>query len=252
MRRGLVRSRTEAAEAIGHGKVLVKGVPVTRAAALIDPAVPITMARPGKPFVSRGGEKLDAALVRLDVAVAERRWVDVGASTGGFTDCLLRRGAAFVIAIDVGYGQLHWDLRNDERVIVLERTNIRSLARGQLPWSAQGVVADLSFISLALVLPGLVTIAEPAADFVVLVKPQFELDRASVGKGGVVRDPHSWRRAMLRVVAAAADLDLGVAGAVSSHLPGPAGNREFFLHLRRGADGDAQRAIEGVLSEVTG
>jgi 23S rRNA (cytidine1920-2'-O)/16S rRNA (cytidine1409-2'-O)-methyltransferase len=250
VRRGLVRSRSEAASAIDEGKVMVRGLPVTRAAALVDAAAPITLSGTPRRFVSRGGEKLHAALEQLGVAVAGRRWLDAGASTGGFTDCLLQRGAVSVIALDVGYGQLHWELRKDHRVVVLERTNVRSLATGQLPWTPEGVTADLSFISLTLALPGLVAVADPGADFVLLVKPQFELERGSVGKGGVVRDPRAWRRALLRVTAAADDVALGVVGAAASPLPGPAGNREFFLHLRRGAPADPPSVIEDVLSEV--
>jgi 23S rRNA (cytidine1920-2'-O)/16S rRNA (cytidine1409-2'-O)-methyltransferase len=243
-------SRSEAARAIDGGRVLVKGMPVQRAATLVDPAAPITIAGEGSRFVSRGGEKLDAALERLDVTVAGRRWLDAGASTGGFTDCLLQRAAAAVIALDVGYGQLHWRLRRDPRVHVLERINVRSVDRARLPWKADGVVADLSFISLTLVLPNLVTLAEPGADFLVLVKPQFELDVGSVGKGGVVRDPDLWERAMQRVLHAALQLELEVVGATASQLPGPAGNREFFLHLRRDGGGSPEEAIARAIAEA--
>jgi 23S rRNA (cytidine1920-2'-O)/16S rRNA (cytidine1409-2'-O)-methyltransferase len=245
-------SRSEAARAIDGGRVLVKGMPVQRAATLVDAAAPITIAGTGGRFVSRGGDKLDAALDRFDVTVVGRRWLDAGASTGGFTDCLLQRGAAVVVALDVGYGQLDWRLRGDPRVHVLERTNVRSVSLAVLPWQAAGVVADLSFISLTLVLPNLVTLAEPGADFVLLVKPQFELDPGSVGKGGVVRDPGLWRRAMQRVVATSHELGLEVVGATASQLPGPAGNREFFLHLRRGDGGSPEEAIARAISEAPG
>jgi 23S rRNA (cytidine1920-2'-O)/16S rRNA (cytidine1409-2'-O)-methyltransferase len=245
-----MRSRSEAARAIDGGRVMVKGMPVQRAATLVDPAAPITIAGAASRFVSRGGDKLDAALEDLDVTVTDRRWLDAGASTGGFTDCLLQRGAAVVVALDVGYGQLDWRLRGDPRVLLFERVNVRSAQQAALPWRAQGVVADLSFISLTLVLPNLVTLAEPGADFVLLVKPQFELDRGSVGKGGVVRDPGLWRLAMQRVVAAAHDLGLQVAGATASQLPGPAGNREFFLHLRRDGGGGPEEAIARAISEA--
>lgn len=227
---------------------MVKGVPAGKAAALVDAAVPITIVGDAPRFVSRGGEKLEAALDRFDVTVAGRKWLDAGASTGGFTDCLLQRGADSVIAVDVGYGQLDWRLRGDPRVELLERTNIRSVDANVLPWRAQGVVADLAFISLALVLPNLVALAKPDADLVLLVKPQFELDRASVGKGGVVRDRSSWRRALERVVAKASDLGLGVAGATASPLPGPAGNREFFLHLNAAAGRSSEDAIDHAIA----
>jgi 23S rRNA (cytidine1920-2'-O)/16S rRNA (cytidine1409-2'-O)-methyltransferase len=250
VRRGLMKSRSEAARAIDGGRVLVKGMPALRAATLVDPAAPITIAGAGSRFVSRGGDKLDAALERLDVTVAGRRWLDAGASTGGFTDCLLQRGATAVVALDVGYGQLDWQLRGDPRVHVLERINARSVDPSALPWSAEGVVADLSFISLTLVLRNLVVLAEPGADFVLLVKPQFELDAASVGKGGVVRDPVLWQRAIQRVVAGAHDLELEVAGVTASQLPGPAGNREFFLHLRRDGGVPLEEAIARAIAEA--
>ena len=199
------------------------------------------------PFVSRGGAKLDGALQDLDVTVRDRSWLDAGASTGGFTDRLLQGGAARVIAVDVGYGQLDWKLRNDPRVVVLERTNVRNLTGGDLPFAPEGVVADLSFISLTVVLPALVGVAAGDADLVLLVKPQFEVGKGKVGKGGVVRDAGLWKEALLRVVDAAAAEGLGLAGATPSRHPGPAGNREFFVHLRAGAAGSAElidRAVE--------
>ncbi len=235
VRRGLVTSRAEAKVAVENGNVLVNGVRATRCATLVGPDVPIALAGPTRRFVSRGGDKLDGALDRLGLDVAHRRWLDAGASTGGFTDCLLQRGASAVVAVDVGYGQLDWGLRNDERVIVIERSNVRDLKADSLPWVPEGVVADLSFISLELVLPALVGAADPEADFVVLVKPQFEVGRDHVERGGVVRRPALWASAMRSVTRAAAELGLGVAGATASHLPGPAGNREFFVHLKRGA-----------------
>jgi len=199
------------------------------------------------PFVSRGGAKLNDAFDDLEVAVEGRLWLDAGASTGGFTDRLLQGGATKVIAADVGYGQLDWTLRNDPRVVVLERTNVRNLSPGDLPFAPDGVVADLSFISLTVVLPALVRLATPAADFVLLVKPQFEVGRDKVGKGGVVRDPDLWRGALASVVEAAAREGLGLAGATPSRHPGPAGNREFFVHLKAGASGRGDlldRAVE--------
>lgn len=249
VRRKLAASRTEAKRAIADGKVLVRGVPVTRPAALVSPDAPVTLSRPPAPFVSRGGEKLDGALRRFGIAVAGRRWLDLGASTGGFTDRLLQGGASAVVAVDVGYGQLHWRLRSDERVVVLERTNARTLTRTDLPWPADGVVGDLSFISLTLVIPAVASVTERDADVVLLVKPQFEVGKQEVPKGGVVRDPELWRSAIATVVDAAAHHGLGLVDAVVSALPGPAGNREFFVHLRRDAPANPT-AIASAVEEV--
>jgi 23S rRNA (cytidine1920-2'-O)/16S rRNA (cytidine1409-2'-O)-methyltransferase len=250
VRRGLAPSRGQARRAIEAGKVLVRGIPAGRAATLVSPNDPIVIDAPGARFVSRGGDKLDGALARLDVTVAGRRWLDAGASTGGFTDRLLKGGATAVIAMDVGYGQLDWVLRNDDKVTVLERTNVRHLTPGDLPWEPDGVVADLSFISLALVLPALAGVASSEADFVLLVKPQFEVGRESVGKGGVVRDGSLWEAALRRVTDAGRALGLGLVGAVAAEPPGPAGNREFFVHLRRGAPDDAD-VIRAAIREAT-
>lgn len=206
-----------------------------RAATLVAAEVSIRLAGPARPFVSRGGEKLDGALDRLQVAVADRTWLDAGASTGGFTDCLLQRGARHVVAVDVGYGQLDLRLRNDPRVTVLERTNVRNLDAAALPERAEGVVADLSFISLRVVMGALVTCAAPDADLLLLVKPQFEAGPERVGRGGVVKDPEVWVATMEDVVAAGEGHGVGLAGATYAEPPGPAGNREFFVHLRRGA-----------------
>ena len=247
MRRGLAASRAEAQRLIAEGGVLVGGIPVQRASTMVKESDAVTVAGDRMPFVSRGGAKLDGALRDLDVTVRGRSWLDAGASTGGFTDRLLQGGATKVIAADVGYGQLDWKLRNDPRVVVLERTNVRNLTRADLPFVPDGVVADLSFISLTVVLPALVVVAAPGADLVLLVKPQFEVGKGKVGKGGVVRDATLWREALARVVEAATDVGLGLAGATPSRHPGPAGNREFFVHLRAGAAGAAElidRAVE--------
>jgi 23S rRNA (cytidine1920-2'-O)/16S rRNA (cytidine1409-2'-O)-methyltransferase len=251
VRHGLVTSRTAAQRAIESGSVIVGGLPAARAATLVSPETPISIRSAGPRFVSRGGDKLDGALERIEVAVEGRRWLDAGASTGGFTDCLLRRGAAAVAAVDVGYGQLDWGLRNDERVRVIERTNVRALDAATLPWEPDAAVADLSFISLTLVLPALAAVVPGHdADLVVMVKPQFEAGRGAIERGGVVRDPAVWRTALERVARAAATEGLAVSAAVPSHLPGPAGNREFFLHLRRAAAGD-DGAIERAIQEVS-
>lgn len=251
VRRGLARSRADAKRAIEEGVVVVGGMPAKQASTLVSPDASIALAATPQRFVSRGGEKLDGALERIDVTVAGRRWLDAGASTGGFTDRLLQGGAAAVVAADVGYGQLDWRLRNDERVVVMERVNVRSLRAGDLPWPAEGVVADLSFISLTVVLAALLDVAAPDAPFVLLVKPQFEVGREFVGRGGVVRDPRSWRDAIERVVGEAEKLGLGLAAVVPSRLPGPAGNREFFVHLQRGAEVQPG-SIDAAVDEVRG
>jgi len=204
---------------------------------------PIALEAPGRRFVSRGGEKLDAALDRFGIDVAGRDALDAGASTGGFTDCLLRRGAAHVTAVDVGYGQLAWRLRKDPRVTVLERTNVRDLGPGQLPHVPGVVASDLSFISLRLALPALAGVAGPGADFVLLVKPQFEAGRQDVGKGGVVGDPAVWDRVLHEIAAACDRLELPPRGVMASPLLGPAGNVEFLLHAR--AERDSVPAAQG-------
>jgi 23S rRNA (cytidine1920-2'-O)/16S rRNA (cytidine1409-2'-O)-methyltransferase len=226
-------------------------MPARRAATLVSPDDPIVVVAEGPRFVSRGGNKLDGALARLDVVVEGKRWLDAGASTGGFTDRLLQGGAIAVCAVDVGYGQLDWRLRNDERVEVIERTNVRLLEPGDLPWVPDGVVADLSFISLSTVLPALRRVAGGEADHILMVKPQFEVGKARVGKGGVVRDPGSWRDAVAAVVATAEGLGLGLVTAVPSEVPGPAGNREFFVHLRPGVESD-EGAIDRAIEEASG
>ena len=251
VRRGLAKSRAEAKLAIEAGLVNVNGVAASRPTTLVAPDTPVTIAGEVRRFVSRGGDKLDGALSRMQVAVEGKRWLDAGASTGGFTDCLLQRGATAVVAVDVGYGQLDWRLRNDERVVVMERVNVRELRPNDLPWPPDGIVADLSFISLRTVLPVLVDVARPGADIVLMVKPQFEVGRANVGKGGVVKDPGLWTEAIEAVVETAQGLGLGLVAATASDLPGPAGNREFFTWLRAGAPGDIA-AIDNAVAEASG
>lgn len=229
----------------------VGGAPANKAATQVAADVPVAVTPPPATYASRGGHKLAGALERLDVRVAGRWCLDAGASTGGFTDVLLRAGARRVVAVDVGYGQLAWRLRTDERVVVLDRTNVRHLQPEDVPPPPPDLVtADLSFISLALVLPALARVAAPAADHVLLCKPQFEAGRQAVGKGGVVRDPGVWAGALTRVVAAAAEQGLGVAGVVPSSLPGPAGNVEFFVHLRAGGGADPDAAVTGAIAEA--
>jgi len=249
VRRGLVASRAEARRAIEDGLVEVNGVKAEKVATMVASATPVALAGPLAPFVSRGGVKLDGALERFQLDVSGRRWLDAGASTGGFTDCLLKRGASQVAAVDVGYGQLDWSLRNDERVTVIERANVRDLTLDMIPWQPDGVVADLSFISLRLVLPALAGVAVDDADIVVMVKPQFEVGRDAVGSGGVVRDPELWRSAVRGVIDRAAELGLGPAGIVPSGLPGPAGNREFFVWLRRDTSSDPE-GLEAAIAEA--
>lgn len=249
VRRGLARSRADAKDAIEQGHILIRGVPATRATTMVSEEDPLTLAGPPARYVSRGGEKLDGALAKLEVVVAGRQWMDLGASTGGFTDRLLQGGAAAVVAVDVGYGQLDWKLRNDPRVHVLERVNARHLTAGDLPFAPSGVTADLSFISLSVVLPAAVEVATEDADFVLMVKPQFEVGRDAVGRGGVVRDPELWRDAIEKVVKAAETLGLGLVDSTVSALPGPAGNREFFVHLRAAVTSD-RSAIDRALGEV--
>jgi 23S rRNA (cytidine1920-2'-O)/16S rRNA (cytidine1409-2'-O)-methyltransferase len=248
VRRGLVPSRQAASRAVADGKVLVGGVPATRPSTLVAPAEPVTLLAPARPFASRGGEKLDPVLERLGLDVAGRRCLDAGASTGGFTDVLLHRGAAEVVAVDVGYGLLDWRLRGDPRVRVLDRTNVRTLRAVDIDGPVGLVVADLSFISLVTVLPALAAAALPDADLLLLVKPQFEVGRAAAGRG-VVRDPAQWARALRRVAEAAAGHGLGVAAVHPSPRPGPAGNVEFFLHLRAGAAALEPGAVEAALAE---
>ena len=227
VRRGLARSRDQAADLIAAGRVAVSGQTAVKAASQVALDAPITIQQVSDEpeYVSRGGHKLAGALAAFDgLVVTGRRCLDAGASTGGFTDVLLRRGAAHVVAVDVGYGQLAWSLQTDERVTVLDRVNVRILSPAQVAPPPQVVVADLSFISLALVLPALVACAAPEADFVVMVKPQFEVGKELVG-GGVVRDPALRADAVAGVAEAAAGLGLGVAGVTASPLPGPAGQR---------------------------
>jgi 23S rRNA (cytidine1920-2'-O)/16S rRNA (cytidine1409-2'-O)-methyltransferase len=238
VRRGLARSREQAASLVTARRVLVAGQAAAKPATQVAPGDPITITEgaAGPGYVSRGGWKLAGALAAFPALRVEgRRCLDAGASTGGFTDVLLRAGAAHVIAVDVGYGQLAWALRTDERVTVLDRVNVRQLRPDQVAPAPDLVTADLSFISLGLVLPALVACASPDADFVLLVKPQFEVGKDRVGNGGVVRDPELRREAVAAVAAAASAQGLGVAGVVASPLPGPSGNVEYFLWLRRGA-----------------
>lgn len=235
MRRGLVASRRQAQELIAAGRVTVGGAPALKAARLVGPGEPVLVAGDGPRFVSRGGEKLDGALDRFDVVVEGARALDAGASTGGFSDCLLQRGAASVTAVDVGYGQLHERVRDDPRVEVHDRTNIRDLQPGDLGEPFDLVVADLSFISLRLVLGALLGLATPTADLVLLVKPQFEAGKAEAARGrGVIRDPQVWRQVLAAIRDALDAHGAAIMDAMVSPLPGADGNVEFLVHLRPG------------------
>lgn len=238
VRRGLVESRTRARELVVSGRVRLDGVVVTKPARQMDPAQAIVIDEvAGDDYVSRGAHKLAGALDSLGErapVVAGRRCLDAGASTGGFTDVLLRRGAASVVAVDVGYGQLAWRLREDPRVEVHDRTNVRTLLPRDVAPAPELVVGDLSFISLTLVLPALVGVTRPDADFLLMVKPQFEIGRERLGHGGVVRDPAQHVETVEVVARAAIRLGLGVWAVEASQLPGPAGNVEYFLAMRAG------------------
>ena len=247
--RGLFESRSRAAAAVLAGEVRLAGRPASKAGQLVDPEVAIEVAAP-PPYVSRGGVKLANALDALGVPVDGRECLDVGASTGGFTDCLLQRGAAHVVALDVAYGELDYRLRSDPRVTVIERANARSMSPDQLPYRPSLVVMDLSFISLTKVLPAVISCVDDAFDCLAMVKPQFEVGKGNVGKGGVVRDPALRRSAIAAVAGAAAELGCAVMGFAPSGLPGPAGNLETFAWLaegtREGALGDVAAALEEI------
>ncbi|MET7641651.1 TlyA family RNA methyltransferase [Streptomyces sp. NPDC005438] len=253
VRRKLARSREHASQLIAAGRVTVAGTVAGKAATQVETSVALVVREDDSDpdYVSRGGHKLAGALAAfgpLGLAVAGRRALDAGASTGGFTDVLLRAEAAGVVAVDVGYGQLAWSLRSDPRVVVRDRTNVRELTPEALDGELVDlVVGDLSFIPLRLVLPALVRCAKPDADLVLMVKPQFEVGRERLGSGGVVRSPELRAEAVRTVAAEAAELGLGVLGVTASPLPGPSGNVEYFLWLRAGAPpldaGDVERAV---------
>jgi 23S rRNA (cytidine1920-2'-O)/16S rRNA (cytidine1409-2'-O)-methyltransferase len=242
VRRGLARSRQQAAELIGSGRVTINGMPAAKPATAIAVGAALTVeGADERNWVSRGAHKLIGALDAFGLAVDDRRCLDAGASTGGFTEVLLDRGAREVVAVDVGYGQLAWSLRNDPRVTVLERTNVRDVSAQAIGGPVDLVVADLSFISLATVLPALTSCASDGADIVPMVKPQFEVGKDRVGAGGVVSDPQLRAGAVLAVAHRAAELHWHTVDVTASPLPGPSGNVEYFLHLRA----DTDRPLEG-------
>ncbi|HKS47933.1 MAG TPA: TlyA family RNA methyltransferase [Amycolatopsis sp.] len=235
VRRGLARSREHASTLISEGKVIVRGMVASKSATGVEADAAIVVRGGDDPgWASRGAYKLLGALEAFeDLTVAGKRCLDAGASTGGFTDVLLRRGARTVVAVDVGRGLLDWRLQTDERVVVLDRTNVRNLTPDQIGGQVDLVVGDLSFISLRLVLPALAACALPGADLVPMVKPQFEVGKHRLGSGGVVRDPQLRAAAVLDVLAAAERFGLYTHGVVASPLPGPSGNVEYFVRLRR-------------------
>ncbi|MEV6795822.1 TlyA family RNA methyltransferase [Streptomyces sp. NPDC051320] len=253
VRRSLARSREHAGQLIAAGRVTVGGATATKAATQVETSAAVVVRKDDSDpdYVSRGGHKLAGAFTAfepLGLKVAGRRALDAGASTGGFTDVLLRAGAAQVVAVDVGYGQLAWSLQSDDRVTVKDRTNVRELtleAIGGTPVDL--VVGDLSFIALGLVLPALVRCAGPGADLVLMVKPQFEIGKDRLGSGGVVRSPQLRAETVRTVARQAAELGLGVRGVTASPLPGPSGNVEYFLWLRADAPAldpaDVDRAV---------
>lgn len=236
---GIAPSRQRAQALILAGEVLVDGQPLTKAGCLLNPTVELRLREQPLPYVSRGGVKLAAALDQFDLQCADAVALDIGASTGGFTDCLLQRGTRHVFAVDVGYGQLAWKLRQDSRVTVIERCNARhlmpDLLRANLDdptaWPPTIAVIDVSFISLTLVLPAVCRCLDPGSPIVALVKPQFEAGRDQVGKGGVVRDPDARQRAIRKVVDWATQQGYTLDGGIDSPLPGPKGNVEHLLLL---------------------
>ncbi len=254
VRRGLARSRGEAADLVLAGRVRVSGQAASKPATQVSASTPLLVveSHPGPAYASRGAYKLIAALEQFapaGLAVADRRCLDAGASTGGFTDALLRGGAREVVAVDVGYGQLAWSLRTHERVRIVDRTNVRNLTPAQIEGPVDLAVADLSFISLRVVLPALIDCVRAGGDLLPMVKPQFEVGRSRLASGGVVRDPALRAEAVLSVAQAAGSHGWGVAGLARSPLPGPAGNVEFFIWLRTDApplDEAAVRALTAV------
>lgn len=255
VRRGLARSREHAATLIAAGRVEVHGVVARKPATGVGPdaSLRVTADDDAQPdYVSRGGHKLAGALAAFGgLAVAGRRCLDAGASTGGFTDVLLRAGARQVVAVDVGYGQLAWSLRTDERVRVIDRTNVRTLTPEVVGGPVDLTVADLSFISLPLVLPALIACTAADGDIVPMVKPQFEVGRQRLGSGGVVRDPAERAAAVRGVAEVAERLGWPARGVARSPLPGPAGNVEFFLWLRQNGPRRGDDTSEGIADDTT-
>ncbi len=256
VRRGMASSGEEARRLISARRVTVGGLVAEKPARMVLDSEPVDVRPPkSEEFASRGGHKLAGALNDFSRKglhpPAGRICLDAGASTGGFTDVLLRADAAQVLAVDVGYGQLIWRLQQDPRVVVIDRTNVRYLSREELPATPSLVVGDLSFISLKLVLPALISVCETDGDLVLMVKPQFEVGRNRLGKGGVVTDPAARAAAVQQVAAAAEDHGWGALEVTQSSLPGPAGNLEYFLWLRQGAARSTEEEITQVCDQDT-
>ena len=248
VRRHLARSREQAQELISAGHVRVGGLVATKAASQVDENAAIKL-RAGEQddYVSRGAHKLIGALDKFGIDVTEKVALDAGASTGGFTDVLLRRGIGHVYCVDVGYGQLAWKISQDERVTVIDRTNVRNLNTEILGTTVDLIVADLSFISLETVLPALSSVLRPDGDAFLMVKPQFEVGKDLLGAGGVVDSPELRIASVAKIAKKAFSLGLGTAGVVASPLPGPSGNVEYFLWLRQGA---AQPSLDDIATAI--
>jgi|TARA_B110000196_G_scaffold4892_1_gene4390 23S rRNA (cytidine1920-2'-O)/16S rRNA (cytidine1409-2'-O)-methyltransferase len=256
VRRGLAVSRVQAQELVAASKVLVSGAIADKPTRLVSPADPVILTVEKSRFVSRGGDKLQAAIDAFKIVVTGSRVIDAGASTGGFTDCALQSGAAIVVAVDVGHGQLHERIRRDERVKVWERTNVRNICADEIGGPADLVVADLSFISLRTVLSNLADFLEQQGDLVMLVKPQFEASRKEADRGrGVIRDPKVWQRVLHEVATAVDAAGLAVIGLIHSPLLGGNGNSEFLMHARKSesstySDIDVDTLITQIILEV--
>ncbi|ONI89062.1 16S/23S rRNA (cytidine-2'-O)-methyltransferase [Saccharothrix sp. ALI-22-I] len=252
VRRGLARSREHATQLVAEGRVTIRGTVATKPATAVETDTALVVRDTDDPnYASRGAHKLVGALEAFDtITVKGRRCLDAGASTGGFTDVLLREGARQVVAADVGRGLLDWRLRTDDRVVVKDKTNVRSLTPEDIGGPVELVVADLSFISLRLVLPALAACLDEEGDLLPMVKPQFEVGKERLGSGGVVRDPELRAEAVLDVVTSATGLGLRLHGVTASPLPGPSGNVEFFVWLRRGEALDAADATALVRAAV--
>lgn len=250
VRRGLARSREIASELIEERLVLVSGIPATKAATQVDAEISITVKAQVDKYVSRGGFKLNGALEFFNlINVKDKVVLDAGASTGGFTDVLLRRDAKLIYAVDVGYGQLAWELQNNSKVKVLDRVNIRNISPQLIEQPVDLVVADLSFISLKLVLPALKSVSKPGADYLLMVKPQFEVGKEKLGAGGVVRENSLRKSAVQDVANEAFSMGLGCLGVVASELPGPSGNVEYFLWLKENAPAILEVDLDNAISQ---
>jgi len=250
VRRGLAKSRESALELIDEKLVLVSGIPASKAATQVDAQTSITLKETKEQYVSRGGFKLEGALQAFpQIQIKDKVVLDAGASTGGFTDVLLKNGAKKIFAVDVGYGQLAWELQNDPRVRIFDRVNVRNLTLDQLGEEVDLVVADLSFISLKLVIPALISVSKPDANYLLMVKPQFEVGKDKLGSGGVVREIALRKSTVLEVAQIAYDLGVGCLGVVASSLPGPAGNVEYFLWLKANAPAILEVDLDRAISE---